>query len=221
MLAWSEDAHAGIPLNSSESAFLSMPCPCLVSMFMLIHPSQHGLSVSSEQLADAPCPVVCLQLSLEEAATVSTVFVTVQAALCNGAAIGAGSKVLVHGATGGLGLAACQLAASVGAVVVGTAGPSKRAFLRASGVQGVFNSRDTRFSEEVVQTAAPGGSGKDSGDVLGVDVVLNSLTSPGFVAASLATLNLGGTFVEVSKRDIFSHARVTALARLMHGLLAS
>ena len=44
----------------------------------------------------------------------------------------------------------------------------------------------------------------------GVDVVLNSLTSTGFVAGSLAALEIGGHFVEISKRDIWSHSRVTA-----------
>lgn len=42
----------------------------------------------------------------------------------------------------------------------------------------------------------------------GVDVVLNSLTSPGMLAASLAVLKRGGTFVEVGKRDIWAAARV-------------
>ena len=38
--------------------------------------------------------------------------------------------------------------------------------------------------------------------------MLNSLTSSGMVAGSLATLNRGGRFVEISKRDIWSAARV-------------
>lgn len=42
----------------------------------------------------------------------------------------------------------------------------------------------------------------------GVDVVLNSLTSPGMLAASLAVLKHGGTFVEVGKRDVWAAARV-------------
>ncbi len=42
----------------------------------------------------------------------------------------------------------------------------------------------------------------------GVDVVLNSLTSPGMLAASLAVLKHGGTFVEVGKRDIWAAARM-------------
>jgi Zinc-binding dehydrogenase len=38
----------------------------------------------------------------------------------------------------------------------------------------------------------------------GADVVLNSLSSPGMVAASAALLSRGGRFVEVAKRDIWS-----------------
>lgn len=39
-------------------------------------------------------------------------------------------------------------------------------------------------------------------------LLLNSLTTPGMVAAGLAALGAGGTFVEVAKRDIWSAARV-------------
>lgn len=42
----------------------------------------------------------------------------------------------------------------------------------------------------------------------GVDVVLNSLTSPGMLAASLAVLKRGGAFIDVGKRDIWAAAHV-------------
>lgn len=38
--------------------------------------------------------------------------------------------------------------------------------------------------------------------------MLNTLTSPGMVAASLALLTGGGRFVEISKRDVVGSARV-------------
>ena len=41
-------------------------------------------------------------------------------------------------------------------------------------------------------------------------MVLNSLTSPGMVAASLACLRTGGRFVEIGKRSIWGHAAVAA-----------
>ena len=40
----------------------------------------------------------------------------------------------------------------------------------------------------------------------GVDMVLSALTSPGMVAASATLLKHGGHFVELGKRDIWSHA---------------
>ena len=40
----------------------------------------------------------------------------------------------------------------------------------------------------------------------GVDVILNALTSPGMVAASISTLRHGGRFVEIAKRGIWSAA---------------
>ena len=104
--------------------------------------------------------------------------------------------MLVHGAAGGVGLAALQQAQALHATAVGTAGsPSKRALLRRSGVQQMASSRDLQFVTEL------GSSG-------GVDAVLNTLTSPGMVAGSVAGLRLGGRFVEISKRDIWSPARL-------------
>lgn len=51
-------------------------------------------------------------------------------------------------------------------------------------------------------------------------MVLNSLTSPGMLAASLAVLKHGGAFVEVGKRDIWAAARVAqVLQRGRRGVL--
>lgn len=41
-------------------------------------------------------------------------------------------------------------------------------------------------------------------------MVLNALTSPGMVAASLSALRRGGRFVEIAKRGIWSAAAVAA-----------
>ena len=112
------------------------------------------------------------------------------------AAIQPGDRVLVHAAAGGVGLAAIQVVQAKGAVVVATAGgTAKRSLLHGMGVQHVLGSRDTAFVSEAAQLG-------------GATVVLNSLTSSGMVAGSLATLAAGGRFVEISKRDIWSAARV-------------
>ena len=135
-------------------------------------------------------------LSFEQAATTPTVFLTVDTAF--NAAIGckSGDRVLVHAAAGGVGLAALQQAAMLGCSVHATAGnPAKRMMLRSLGVRHVVNSRDTSSATELAHVG-------------GVEMVLNSLTSPGMVAGSAAGVRLGGRFVEISKRDIWSPARL-------------
>ena len=107
-----------------------------------------------------------------------------------------GDRVLVHAAAGGVGLAAIQVVQAKGATVVATAGgTSKRSLLHSLGVRHVLGSRDTAFVSEAAELG-------------GASVVLNSLTSSGMVAGSLAALGAGGRFVEISKRDIWSAARV-------------
>ena len=65
----------------------------------------------------------------------------------------------------------------------------------------VFDSRTTAFGEEILE--ATGGEG--------VDVVLNSLTSEGYIDASLACLKQGGRFVEMARRDILSEEEMAAV----------
>ena len=112
----------------------------------------------------------------------------------------AGDRVLIHAGAGGVGLAAIQLAQAAGAEVFATASAPKQAYLSSLGVPHIFDSRQTRFGEEIM--AATGGSG--------VDVVLNSLTSEGFIDASLSCLARGGRFVELARRDIFSPEEMAA-----------
>jgi NADPH:quinone reductase-like Zn-dependent oxidoreductase/acyl carrier protein len=134
--------------------------------------------------------------SFEEASTVPTVFTTVHMALGGAASLKPGERVLVHASAGGVGLAAVQLVRAAGGTVISTAGGSaKRSLLHSMGVENVVNSRDTMFVSELAELG-------------GADVVLNSLTSSGMVAGSLSGLRSGGRFVEISKRDIWSSARV-------------
>lgn len=106
-------------------------------------------------------------------------------------------QVLIHAAAGGVGLAGLAVLASEGIKAIATAGSvSKRQLLRtAYGVKTVANSRDASFLDPLAVLGGP-------------TSVLNSLTSPGMVAASIAALRIGGRFVEIGKRDIWSPARV-------------
>jgi hypothetical protein len=126
------------------------------------------------------------------------VFITAQMAMGAVTGLRPGERVLVHAAAGGVGLAALQVVSSVCAIAIATAGsPSKRSLLRSQGVYAVVGSRDSVFVGPVSCLG-------------GVDVVLNSLTSPGMVGGSLAVLKQGGRFVEIGKRDIWAPAAVAA-----------
>ena len=112
-----------------------------------------------------------------------------------------GDRVLIHAGSGGVGLAAIQWAQAAGAEVYATASAPKQAYLRSVGVKHIYDSRQTKFGEEIL--ADTGGEG--------IHVVLNSLTSEGFIDASLLCLAEGGRFVELARRDILSHEEMAAL----------
>jgi NADPH:quinone reductase-like Zn-dependent oxidoreductase/acyl carrier protein len=108
--------------------------------------------------------------------------------------------VLIHAASGGVGLAAIQMAQRHGATVFATASTYKRATLRRLGVEHVYDSRTTDFADQIL--ADTGGAG--------VDVVLNSLTNEGFVEATVRATAQNGRFAEIAKRDIWTHAQMAA-----------
>ncbi|OBG32323.1 type I polyketide synthase, partial [Mycobacterium sp. E3198] len=116
------------------------------------------------------------------------------------AKVGPGDRVLIHAASGGVGLAAIQIAQQRGATVFATASTYKRAALRKMGVEHVYDSRSTDFADQIL--ADTGGAG--------VDVVLNSLTSEGFIAATVRATAQGGRFAEIAKRDIWTREQMAA-----------
>ncbi|WP_394834890.1 SDR family NAD(P)-dependent oxidoreductase [Pendulispora rubella] len=129
----------------------------------------------------------------EEAAAIPVAFMTAVYALEDVARLRPGERVLIHAAAGGVGLAAVQIAQSLGAEIFATAGSEdKRALLRSLGVAHVMDSRSLAFADEVLA--------RTNGE--GVDVVLNSLGGP-FIAKSLGVLRNYGRFVEIGKRDYF------------------
>jgi len=68
----------------------------------------------------------------------------------------AGDRILVHGAAGGVGIAAVQLARARGLVVFGTAGRAKQEYLRKIGVDHPIDHEKSDFVE-VVRKYAPDG----------------------------------------------------------------
>ena len=144
--------------------------------------------VREEMVAVAPS-----DLSAAGLATMPTVFVSAALSF-DLAGLKAGERVLIHAGSGGVGLAAIQLARAAGAEVFATASAPKQAYLRSLGIKRVFDSRRTKFGRQILE--ATGGEG--------VHVVLNSLTGEGFIEASLSCLAQGGRFIELARRDIYT-----------------
>ncbi len=154
-----------------------------------------GTYVTCDARLAAPLPA---GLTAEQAAAVSTGYGTAWYGLCDLARITSGDRVLIHSATGGVGLAAIAIARHAGAEIFATAGsPGRRQLLRDMGIEGVYDSRSTDFADEIRRDT----------DGYGVDVVLNSLIGPA-QRAGLELLAFGGRFVEIGKRDVYEHTRV-------------
>ncbi|NUU26385.1 MAG: SDR family NAD(P)-dependent oxidoreductase, partial [Streptomycetaceae bacterium] len=131
--------------------------------------------------------------SLRQASVFPVVFLTAYHGLVDLADARPGESILIHAATGGVGMAAIQLAEHFGLEVYGTASPGKWDRLRALGVPDdrIASSRDLAFEQRYLE--ATGGRG--------FDLVLNSLAHE-YVDASLRLLPRGGRFLEMGKTDI-------------------
>lgn len=133
-------------------------------------------------------------LTFAEAASIPVVFFTSWYAISYLGRARRGESILIHGAAGGAGLAAIQIANLLGLEVYATAGsPAKRALLRRLGVQHVYNSRSLAFADEI----------RADTHGRGVDLVLNSLAGTG-AEKSLGLLAPFGRFLELGKRDFYA-----------------
>lgn len=141
----------------------------------------------AEQVA---VPAVCAmrvpaRLSLEEAAAVPEVFLTVFLNVFQLGALPAGGWVLVHGGGSGIGTAAIQMVKAAGGHILVTAGTDEKCRRCIElGADAAVNYRTGDFAAEA--KAATGGAG--------VDVVLDSIGAP-YLAKNLASLASGGRLV--------------------------
>jgi len=136
--------------------------------------------------------------SFASAATVPTVFFTVYYALRQLADLQPGERVLIHGAAGGVGIAAIQLARHLGVEIFATAGSEeKRDFVKLLGADHVFDSRSLAFADDILEAT--------NGE--GVDVVLNSLAGEA-IRRNLRILKPFGRFLELGKRDFFENTPI-------------
>lgn len=132
------------------------------------------------------------------AATVPVAFLTAYYAMIELGRIRAGETILIHGAAGGVGLAAIQVAKLVGAKIIATAGTrEKRRFLTMLGADHVFDSRSLSFVNDVRKVT----------DGQGVDLVLNSLFAEA-MEQSLSLVKPFGRFLELGKRDYYADSKI-------------
>ena len=99
-------------------------------------------------------------VNFEQGAGVWVPYGTAYHALIHFAQARAGETVLVHGASGGVGTAALQIARALGLTVYGTAGTDQGlALVKKEGARHVFNHRHPGYLDEIMKTT--GGRGAD------------------------------------------------------------
>jgi acyl transferase domain-containing protein/NADPH:quinone reductase-like Zn-dependent oxidoreductase/acyl carrier protein len=138
------------------------------------------------------------QMETVAAATVPVAFLTAYYAMVELGRIQPGETILIHGAAGGVGLAALQIAKHRGAKVIATAGTAeKRGFLEMLGADHVLDSRSLDFVSGVRRLT----------DGEGVDLVLNSLFSEA-MERSIELVKPFGRFLELGKRDYYADRKI-------------
>ena len=100
-------------------------------------------------------------LSFQQGAALGTPYLTAYRGLFHKGGAKPGETVLVHGASGGVGIAAVQLAKIRGLTVIGTAGTDEgMECVKKAGAHFVFNHRQTDYMKQIVEVAN-GGTGPD------------------------------------------------------------
>jgi NADPH2:quinone reductase len=114
-------------------------------------------------------------------------------ALHHHAKVHASETLLVHGASGGVGIAAVQMARAIGMTVIGTAGSEKGLELvRREGAHHAFNHKDAGYTDAIMK--ATGGRG--------VDVVLEMLANVNLAADLKLLARFGRVIIIGSRGDI-------------------
>jgi NADPH2:quinone reductase len=140
--------------------------------------------------AESQCHPLPAQVTYAQGAGVNTPYATAYRALFQRAKALPGEIVLVHGASGGVGTAAVQLARAAGLRVVGTAGTEEgRRLVVEQGAHEVLDHRAPDYLEQLGRLT--GGRG--------VDVILEMLANVN-LDKDLGALALGGRVVVIGSR---------------------
>ncbi|HEX9537357.1 MAG TPA: NADP-dependent oxidoreductase [Streptosporangiaceae bacterium] len=155
------------------------------------------VTAPSRQLARKPA-----SLSHAEAAALPLAGLAAWQSLADTAQLAAGQRVLIHGAGGGVGHLAVQIAKARGAYVVGTASAAKHDFVRSLGADEVIDYQASDFASVA----------RD------MDVVLDSVGGD-IARRSIGVLRPGGLLVTiVGRRDVDLAARTRAAGRRFAGI---
>lgn len=129
------------------------------------------------------------KLSFSQGACIGVPYATAYRALINKAAARAGESVLVHGATGGVGIATVQLARALGMTVIGTGGTERgRKLVADNGAHHVLDHKDPGHLMEAARLAGNG-----------IDIVIELLANVN-LAGDMKALSPGGRVVVVGSR---------------------
>ena len=130
-------------------------------------------------------------LTFEQATGLPTAYVTAIFCLEQAVKLKPGDSILIHSASGGVGLALVNLAQKAKANIFATVGTSDKAkFLNLTGIRQISDSRSASFVEDILEWT----QGK------GVDVIVNTLGRE-LAMANREILKPDGTFIELGKYE--------------------
>ncbi len=133
------------------------------------------------------------RVSYVQGAGVYVAYWTAYHALHHHANARAAETVLVHGASGGVGIAAVQIARAMGLTVIGTAGTDKGlALVQREGAHHAFNHRNTGYQEAILKVT----------QMRGVDIVIEMLANVNLAADLKLLARYGRVIVIGSRGDV-------------------
>jgi NADPH:quinone reductase-like Zn-dependent oxidoreductase len=140
---------------------------------------QELVTVPADQVLPLPAA-----LSFEQGAAFPVNYGTAYAAMVIMGSLRKGDRVLIHGAGGGVGISATQIAKGIGTEIFGTASPSKHPVILEQGVDHAIDYRSQDFEAEVMRLT--------NGE--GVDLVIDA-TGPTNFRKDYRLLRQGGRLV--------------------------
>lgn len=138
-------------------------------------------------------------LDFTQGAAIGIPYLTAYRALVHKAHAKAGETVLIHGASGGVGIAACQLSRALGLRVLGTAGTLEgMKLILNNGAHLAFNHREEGYTDKIMEAT----------EGRGVDMIVEMLANVN-LSNDLQMMNYGGRVliigcrgsIEINPRD--------------------